>query len=190
MAPHSSTLTWKIPWAEKPGGLQFIALQRIRHNWAISTFTSFVLSWVCEGWIACVGLRLVEVDYFPQWQRSMLKIQIVRREWRKTVTNMSIVFSAKLCEQSILPWQQELSLQNMLCWTRSFQLGIDSLREWNKENNLSQGRGGGWLLKVQLQNTFGVNLGASLMVQFVKNLPAMLETAVQFLGQEDLLVKV
>ena len=22
MAPHSSTLTWKIPWTEEPGGLQ------------------------------------------------------------------------------------------------------------------------------------------------------------------------
>ena len=65
----------------------------------------------------------------------------------------------------------------MLCWTRSFQLGIDSLREWNKENNLSQGGRDGWLLKVQLQNAFGINLGASLMVQFVKNLPAVQETA-------------
>ena len=26
MAPHSSTLAWKIPWAEKPGGLQSVAL--------------------------------------------------------------------------------------------------------------------------------------------------------------------
>ena len=24
MAPHSSTLAWKIPWTEEPGGLQFI----------------------------------------------------------------------------------------------------------------------------------------------------------------------
>ena len=23
MAPHSSTLAWKIPWTEEPGGLQF-----------------------------------------------------------------------------------------------------------------------------------------------------------------------
>ena len=23
MTPHSSTLAWKIPWTEKPGGLQF-----------------------------------------------------------------------------------------------------------------------------------------------------------------------
>ena len=24
MAPHSSTLAWKIPWVEEPGGLQFM----------------------------------------------------------------------------------------------------------------------------------------------------------------------
>ena len=27
MAPHSSTLAWKIPWAEEPGGLQSVGLQ-------------------------------------------------------------------------------------------------------------------------------------------------------------------
>ena len=26
MAPHSSTLVWKIPWPEEPGGLQFMGL--------------------------------------------------------------------------------------------------------------------------------------------------------------------
>ena len=25
---------WKIPWTEEPGGLQFMGLQRIGHNWA------------------------------------------------------------------------------------------------------------------------------------------------------------
>ena len=30
-APHSSTLAWKIPWTEEPGGLQFIGLQRTGH---------------------------------------------------------------------------------------------------------------------------------------------------------------
>ena len=28
MAPHSSTLAWKIPWAEKPGGLQSLGSQK------------------------------------------------------------------------------------------------------------------------------------------------------------------
>ena len=32
MAMHSSILAWRIPWAEEPGGLPFIGLQRVRHN--------------------------------------------------------------------------------------------------------------------------------------------------------------
>ena len=32
LAPHSSTLAWKIPWAEEPGGLQSMGSQRVGHN--------------------------------------------------------------------------------------------------------------------------------------------------------------
>ena len=32
MAPHSSTLPWKIPWVEEPGGLQSIGLLRDGHD--------------------------------------------------------------------------------------------------------------------------------------------------------------
>ena len=32
MATHSSTLAWRIPWAEEPGGLQSTGLQRVRHD--------------------------------------------------------------------------------------------------------------------------------------------------------------
>jgi len=32
MAPHSSTLAWKIPWMEKPGRLQSMGSQRVRHD--------------------------------------------------------------------------------------------------------------------------------------------------------------
>ena len=34
MAPHSSTLAWKIPWTEEPGRLQSMVLRRVGHNWA------------------------------------------------------------------------------------------------------------------------------------------------------------
>ena len=34
MAPHSSTLAWKIPWIEEPGGLQSMGSQRIGYDWA------------------------------------------------------------------------------------------------------------------------------------------------------------
>ena len=32
MATHSSTLAWRIPWAEEPGGLQCMGSQRFRHD--------------------------------------------------------------------------------------------------------------------------------------------------------------
>ena len=32
MAPHSSTLAWKIPWTEEPGGLQSMGSQRVGHD--------------------------------------------------------------------------------------------------------------------------------------------------------------
>ena len=36
MAPHSSTLAWRIPWREEPGGLQSTGSQRVGHDWATS----------------------------------------------------------------------------------------------------------------------------------------------------------
>ena len=45
MAPHSSTLAWKIPWMEEPGRLQSMGLLRVRHDWA----TSFSL-WTFMHW--------------------------------------------------------------------------------------------------------------------------------------------
>ena len=42
MAPHSSTLAWKIPWVEEPRGLQSIGSLRVGHDWvaSLSLFTS------------------------------------------------------------------------------------------------------------------------------------------------------
>ena len=31
-ATHSSTLVWKIPWTEEPGGLQSMGLQRVEQD--------------------------------------------------------------------------------------------------------------------------------------------------------------
>ena len=34
MTTYSSILAWEIPWTEEPGGLQFLGLQRVRHDLA------------------------------------------------------------------------------------------------------------------------------------------------------------
>ena len=33
MAPHSSTLAWKIPWTEEPGRLQSMESLGVGHDW-------------------------------------------------------------------------------------------------------------------------------------------------------------
>ena len=38
MATHSSSLAWRIPWTEEPGGLQSLGLQRVGHELATSFF--------------------------------------------------------------------------------------------------------------------------------------------------------
>ena len=36
MAPHSSTLAWKIPWTEEPGRLLTMGSRRVGHDWETS----------------------------------------------------------------------------------------------------------------------------------------------------------
>ena len=45
MAPHSSTLSWKIPWTEDPEKLQSMGSRRVRHNWVTSLLLFTVMHW-------------------------------------------------------------------------------------------------------------------------------------------------
>ena len=70
MAPHSSTLAWKIPWTEKPGRLQSMGLLRVRHDWATSLSLFTLMHWrrkwqptpvflpgESQGWGSLMGCR-------------------------------------------------------------------------------------------------------------------------------------
>ena len=69
MAPHSSTLAWKIPWTEEPGRLQSMRLLRV--GWATSLWLFTFMPWrrqwqpspvllpgESQGWGSLVGCRL------------------------------------------------------------------------------------------------------------------------------------
>ena len=45
MAPHSSTLAWKIPWMEEPGRLQSMGSLRVRHDLATSLSLFTFMHW-------------------------------------------------------------------------------------------------------------------------------------------------
>ena len=71
LAPHSSTLSWKIPWTEEPSRLQSMGSLRVGHDWvtSLSLFTfhfsalekemathSSVLAWRIPGTAGPGGL--------------------------------------------------------------------------------------------------------------------------------------
>ena len=71
MAPPSSTLAWKIPWMEEPGGLQSMGSLRVGRDRATSlslfTFIHWRRKWQptpvflpgeSQGWQSLVGCRL------------------------------------------------------------------------------------------------------------------------------------
>ena len=71
MAPHSSTLAWKIPWMEEPGGLQSMGSLRVGYDRTTSlslfTFTHWRRKWQptpvflpgeSQGWGNLVGCPL------------------------------------------------------------------------------------------------------------------------------------
>ena len=45
MALHSSTLAWKIPWTEEPGGLQSMGSLGVRHDLATSLSLFIFMHW-------------------------------------------------------------------------------------------------------------------------------------------------
>ena len=62
MAPHSSTLVWKIPWTEEPGVMQSMGSQRVGHDLAtqqqeIQTTTQTVKNppAMQETWVQSLG---------------------------------------------------------------------------------------------------------------------------------------
>ena len=45
MAPHSSTLAWKIPWTEEPGRMQSMGSHRVGHDRATSLSLFTLMHW-------------------------------------------------------------------------------------------------------------------------------------------------
>ena len=73
MATHSSTLAWKIPWTEKPGRLQPMGLQRVRHNWATSL--SLYLHHVMKHKKSQSLFRMKEMC----WGRQFLEKDVIKK---------------------------------------------------------------------------------------------------------------
>ena len=73
IAIYPSTLAWKIPWTEGPGGLQSMGSRRVGHGRATSlslfTFMHWRRKWLWHPWMR----RLIE--WFPQFSQRLLILE-------------------------------------------------------------------------------------------------------------------
>ena len=93
MATHFGTLGWKIPWAEKPGRLQSVGFQRIKHDWATSFFTLGQL-------LSCVRLFETPWTAAHQVSLSITNPELARLMSIKYPSISSSVFPFSSCLQS------------------------------------------------------------------------------------------
>ena len=98
MASHSSTLAWKIPWMEDPGGLQSVGSLRVGHDSVTSlslfTFMPWRRKWQpspvflpgeSQGWGSLVNCRLwgrTELDTTDPTQQQQQQQQM---SWQENV---------------------------------------------------------------------------------------------------------
>ena len=66
MAPHSSTLAWKVPWIEERGGLQSMGSQRVGHNRVTNTYLLTLLYWLLQILWLCGSPQTGK--FFNRWE--------------------------------------------------------------------------------------------------------------------------
>ena len=70
MAPHSSTLAWKIPWMEEPGGLLSMGSHKVGHDWcnlAAAAAAAAVSSWLS---VQLILGRIPRLSYSTQTESN------------------------------------------------------------------------------------------------------------------------
>ena len=136
MAPHSSTLAWKIPWMEEPCGLQSMGSRRVVHDWA----TLFSLSCIGEGngnppqcsclenprdggawWAAICGVaqsrtRLKQLSRSSssssRWRKFIKVVPLILLQENLALGNLSIL--------SVCQGERFRSNQDIFCLSHSF----------------------------------------------------------------------
>ena len=96
MAPHSSTLTWKIPWTEEPGRLQSMGSQRVGHDWATSLSLFTVMQWR-RKWQPTPVFLPGESQRWGAWWAAVCGVAQSRTRLKWLSSSSSITVSQSLC---------------------------------------------------------------------------------------------
>ena len=124
MAPHSSTLAWKIPWTEEPGKLQSMGSLGVGHNWATSLSLFTLMHWrkkwqptpvflpgEAQGRGSLVGCRL-----WGRTESDTTEVTQQQQQWLLQLVLIEVLTSLMAQQQRILStrerWVRSLSWED------------------------------------------------------------------------------
>jgi len=81
MATHSSVLSWRIPWTEKPGRLQSMGSHRVRHDWSYLAAAA-----------AAVSFYDSYTTYLAETSHEIKRCLLLGR---KVMTNLDSIFKSR-----------------------------------------------------------------------------------------------
>ena len=96
MAPHSSTLAWRIPWMEKPSKLQSMGLHRVRHDWSDLAAAAAAVYNTTQNWFLKSALKGFPCGSACQCRRhgfSLWSLKILHACW----TTKSMCYNYWVC---------------------------------------------------------------------------------------------
>ena len=123
MAAHSSTLAWKIPWTEEPGGLQSMESRRIRQDWATPLLLFVFMHWRRKWQPLQYSCPENPRDAGAWWAAVYRVAQ--SQTWLKQLSSSSTIV---LNPYSILESPGKETVNYILSWPKSsFRLSINIL---------------------------------------------------------------
>ena len=107
MAPHSSTLAWKTPWMEEPGGLLSMGSHRVGHNWsdlAAAAAAAMITFWASQAawWLKKKKSAVQEMPKTQIWH-SWVEISW-NRKWQPTSVFLPGQFHGQRSLVGYSPW--------------------------------------------------------------------------------------
>ena len=97
MATYSSTLSWRVPWTEEPGGLQSMESKRVRHDLVTNTITFLSLKhFPAQLW----------TQISPRGQAQLIPYMT---KWETEVQGASLIFHFVIGEVSWKPSRNYLA---------------------------------------------------------------------------------
>ena len=93
MAPHSSTVAWKIPWMEEPGRLQPMGSLRVRHDLVTSLSLSTFMHW---------RRKWQPTPMFLPGESQGRRSPVGYSPWGRTELDMTEATKQHYCRESIL----------------------------------------------------------------------------------------